>query len=155
MFYCQLRFPPWNLLTFIEFCEVPLDVCRAVTVCGQWLSVNGAHLMSHPCVTLENEPRIAVREQLLPTSKRSLGQGNIFTGICLSTGRGSLSRRVSVKGSPFNGLCLGGLCPGDLYPGGSVSRGSLSGGLCPPEQRPPCMVKSRQYASYWNAFLLL
>ena len=51
----------------------------------------------------------------------------------------------------------GGLCPGGFQPGGcpggvsvqeSLSRGSLSG-------RPPRTVTCGQYASYWNAFLLL
>ena len=91
---------------------------------------------------------------------------------------GSLSRLVSVQ----VGLCSGSLCPGGslsrgslsrgLCPGRSLSRGSLSrgsrykqislqgvsaqgvpvqGGLCP---RGLCLVKSGQYASYWNAFLL-
>ena len=31
--------------------------------------------------------------------KRSLGQGNVFTGVCLSTG----------KGSAFRGVCIGGV----------------------------------------------
>ena len=57
-------------------------------------------------------------------------EGNVFTGVCLSTG-GSWS------------LSRGGLCPGCLCPGG----------LCP--GRPPCMVNNGRYASYWNAFLLI
>ena len=48
----------------------------------------------------------------------------------------------------------GGLCLWSHVP----SRGSLfRGDLCqgdPPEQRPPRMVTSGRYASYWNAFLL-
>ena len=70
--------------------------------------------------------------------KRSLGQGNVFTGVCLSTGGislpacirghmigGSLSRGVSVqrrslsRGSLSKGRALcpnkGGLCPGASY----------------------------------------
>ena len=65
---------------------------------------------------------------------------------------GSLSRLVSVQG----GLCLGGLCPGDLCPQGDLCAGRVSvqgGGSL--SGRPPCMVKSGRYASYWNAFLLL
>ena len=60
---------------------------------------------------------------------------------------GSLSRRVSVQG----GLCLGGLCPGGLCLGGFCLGGFCQGD---PRQRPPCMVTSGWYASYWNAFLL-
>ena len=63
-----------------------------------------------------------------------LWEGNVFRGVCLSTGEvsvcpeGSLSREgVSVQG-------------GNLYPG----RWSLS--------RRPHMVVCGQYASYWNAF---
>ena len=80
---------------------------------------------------------------------------------------GSLSRGISVQGN----FCPGGLYPGGLCPGESLSRGSLSRrGLSPrslcqadpqtetptetPQQRPPYMVKSGRYASYWNAFLL-
>ena len=50
----------------------------------------------------------------------------------------SLFRGVSVRGVSVQG----GLCPGVLCPGGSLS------------WRPPPTVTSRQYASYWNAFLL-
>ena len=43
--------------------------------------------------------------QLITARKRSLGKGNIFTGVCLSTG-GSC---------PQGGLCPGGsLCPGEF-----------------------------------------
>ena len=79
---------------------------------------------------------------IITARKRSLGQGNIFTGVCLSTG-GSSSWGVSVQ----DGLC----------PGGSISRMvfvqyvvSVQGDLC---QGDPRMVKSGRYASYWNAFL--
>ena len=65
--------------------------------------------------------------------KRSLGQGNVFTGVCLSTVggislpacirghmiEGSLSRGVSVQGVSVQGGALcpnkGGLCPGASY----------------------------------------
>ena len=91
--------------------------------------------------------------------KRSLGQGNTFPGVCLSTkGLCIMSPDVWLPGPLFllgeslsigAGLCPGdqcpkrGLCPrgslsagisvhgGDLCPGGSL-RGSLSkGALCP------------------------
>ena len=56
----------------------------------------------------------------------------------------SLSWGVSVQGQSLStGGCLSmeGLCPGDLCQGGSLLG------------RHPCTVMSRQYASYWNAFL--
>ena len=80
---------------------------------------------------------------LFTAHKWSLGQGNIFTCVCLSTGLG-----VSVQG---------GLCPGRVsVQGGSLSRtvsvqgGSVQLDLC---QGNPRKVKSRPYASFWNAFL--
>ena len=76
------------------------------------------------------------------TRKRSVEQGNVFTGVC-GQGRGlcpskhhrSHDQQVSVQG----GLCPEGLCPGGLcLRGVSVHWGSLSrgvfvqgGGLCP------------------------
>ena len=67
-------------------------------------------------------------------------------GVGVSVPRGSLSSGVSVQGDLFPG----GLCPGGFLSGrGSLSEeGSLS-------WRPPGTVMSGQYASYWNAFLLL
>ena len=57
--------------------------------------------------------------------QRSCGQGNIFTGVCLSTGgRGGLLP---------GGVCSwGGVsCPGGcLVPGGLLPGGSASGGVC-------------------------
>ena len=76
------------------------------------------------------------RRVLLPPANEVL-QGNVFTGVCLST-RGrfrSLSRGVSIpEGSLSRGSLSGGLCPGGLYPVGSLSRGlclakSLSRGV--------------------------
>ena len=112
--------------------------------------------------------------------KRILEQGNVFTpvydsvhggGESLFTGGGLCLGRVSVQ----LGLCPGGLCPGGLClvgclcravsvhrglcPGGFLSRGvSLHMGLCPGGclcQGDLHMVKSRQYASYWIAFLFI
>ena len=64
---------------------------------------------------------------------------------CLAAWSHVPSGGFSVPGPMFlpAGLCLGGLCPG----GRCLGWGSLSG-------RPPCMVKSGWYTSYWNAFLL-
>ena len=67
-----------------------------------------------------------------------LREGYVFKGVCDSVHR--KGGMVSVQGC----LCPGGcLCQGDLCPGGVLLG------------RPPAhMVMSRQYASYWNAFLL-
>ena len=59
--------------------------------------------------------------------KRSPGQCNIFTGVCLSTGGGGLNDRDT---------------PGQRHPHGQI----------PSMDRPPT-VKSGRYASYWNTFL--
>ena len=88
---------------------------------------------------------------IFTASKRSLGQGNVFTRMWHSVHRqegvsigGPLSGGVYVQGSLSGGgrLCPGGLCPwagspcqgGSLFRGslsrGSLSGGSLSGGLC-------------------------
>ena len=114
--------------------------------------------------------------------KRSLGQGNIFTGMCQSfcpwrggsqydvtfclaawshvPSRGVLcawlhvpSRGSLSKGTFSKGVSVQeGLCLGSLSTGISVQ-----GALCQgnPGQRPPCTVKSKWYTSYWNALLFL
>ena len=64
----------------------------------------------------------------------------------------SVSSGVSIQG----GLCPGGLCPrGSLSRRVSVQGVSVQGNLCPgvSVRETPRMVKSRWYASYWNAFL--
>ena len=93
--------------------------------------------------------------------KLSLGQGNVFAGVCLSTG-GLTSEHVSQV-----------TWPRDLYPKGSASgRGLHPWGL--PTHCRVCLwwvgqtaqdprymgyygirSTSRQYASYWNAFLFV
>ena len=94
--------------------------------------------------------------------KRSLGQGNIFTCMCqsfCSQGRGAglcmMSLPVWLTGLMFllGDLCLCSHVPSRVV---SVQGASIQGGLCqgdPPGHRPTDMVKSGQYASYWNAFL--
>ena len=87
---------------------------------------------------------------IITALKRSLKQGNIFTGVCLSTG----------------GLCLGGLWPeGESLSWRSLSRGSLSwgfsvqgslsrGSLCPGGSLSRGVsVQREERASYWNALL--
>ena len=101
---------------------------------------------------------------------RSLGQSNIFTGICLST-RGSFCMMSLPVWLPGPMLLLGGICAwshvpsrgvsvqrvvsvqGGLCPGGSLSRGVSVQGVSLTETPPPRTLKNRQYASYWNAFL--
>ena len=61
--------------------------------------------------------------------KRSLGQGNMFTGVCLSTG-----------GVPGPGGCL-------------LWGGACSGGRCLVEKPPLDGYCCGRYASYWNVFL--
>ena len=84
---------------------------------------------------------------LFTARKRSLGQGNIFTGVCLSTGRGvgfpACIACHMTGGSASRGVCLQGrgfASRGDMHPGGSASgvrsafRGCLppgAGGLHP------------------------
>ena len=72
--------------------------------------------------------RTSFVNSLITACKRSLEQGNMFTGVCLSTG-----------GRPLPGGCLllGGACSGGV-PGG-----------------PPDGYRCGRYASHWNAFLFL
>ena len=80
---------------------------------------------------------------LLPAATK-LGQGNIFTGVCLSTG----------------GVCLSAcwdIPPGSRHPPDQTPPGADT----PSEQTPPQEADSSirstsgRYASYWNAFLLV
>ena len=118
--------------------------------------------------------------KIITTRKRSLGQGNVFRSMSVHGGRvsvwchflsgflvpcsfwGYLSLvpcsflGVSVSGPMFfrRGISVSGLM---FLPGGFLSHPMfLLGGPCPggSGQRPPHIVKSRWYASYWNAFLL-
>ena len=69
--------------------------------------------------------KIAKPVLVITPCKRSLGQGNVFTGVCLSTGEGPLYDVTSCLTPMF---LLGGLCPWSHVP----SRGFLSrAGLCP------------------------
>ena len=64
---------------------------------------------------------------IITARKRSLGQGNMFTGVCLSTG-----------GVP-----------------GPRGEGAWSRGEVPGVDPPPDGYSCGRYASYWNAFLFL
>ena len=70
--------------------------------------------------------------------KRSLGQGNVFTRVPHSVHRGHGSRSLSQGVSVPRGIC--------------VQKFSVQGALC---QGYPRTVKSRRYASYWNAFFFI
>ena len=106
----------------------------------------------------------SIKFKFITTRKRSLGQGNIFTGVCLSTGGGgACSRGVPAPwGVPAPGGCLvqeGGCSGGCLLwgvpaPGGG---GAWSGGClvwgCLVETPPQDGYCCGWYTSYWNAFL--
>ena len=68
------------------------------------------------------------------TRKGSLGQGNIFTGIYLSTGGGGLCPQGGL--CPGESLSRGGLCPGESLSRGvsvqgvSIQGVSVKGSLC-------------------------
>ena len=100
-------------------------------------------------VNLTNPFRTRCCTQVVTARKRSLGQGNIFIGVCqeFCSQGGCLLPGVSVPGgggclvqgvSARGGACSGGWC---LLPGG-VPGGDPHGWLL------------LRYASYWNAFLL-
>ena len=100
--------------------------------------------------------------------KRSFGQGNIFTSVCLSTGGGACSK--------FSGGCLlqifGGVPAPNFWGGpapnfrggcllqifGGVPAPNFRGGLLQISGGSPIFgIRSMfgRYTSYWNAFLLL
>ena len=103
----------------------------------------------------------------ITAGKRRLGQGNIFTGICLSGG-GRVSKHVMGSGvciPACNGAGVsaqGSLCPEGVSVRGSLSRGVSTEGVpalrgvyhTPSQCRHPHRDNwSRRYVSYWNAFL--
>ena len=95
--------------------------------------------------------RIHERGQIFTARKRSLGQGNMFTGMCLSTGQVPGQRGACSRGCllPGGGLVWVDACSGGGVPGlgGACSQGGAW-------WRPPwdgyCCG---WYASHWNAFL--
>ena len=120
----------------------------------------------------------------ITTHNWSFVQGNVFTGVCLSTG-GSLYNvtsclaawshvfsggSLSLVPCSFQGVSVQeGLCPMGISVKGSLCRRGLClGGLCPwglcsgalcaegiSRENPPPNQKSRWYTSYWNAFFFL
>ena len=100
------------------------------------------------------------KECTFTAHKRSLGQGNIFTGMCQSfCPRGSLYDVTSCLGAwshvpsvgevsvPGPMFLFGGLCVGVSVQGGFCSAGSMSGSLS--ETPPP------QYGEEWAVHILL
>ena len=89
----------------------------------------------------------------LPAATK-LGQGNVFTGVCLSTG-GSASVHAGMPDPPGPGTPP----PGSRPPPGADppprSRPSSGPGTPPPPRESDARIwsMSGQYASYWNAFL--
>ena len=81
---------------------------------------------------------------LPPATK--LWQGNIFTPVCHSVHRGGayVAGGVHGRGHPWQGACVA---------GGVHGRGHVW--HAPPTRYYKIRSMSRQYASYWNAFLLL
>ena len=85
--------------------------------------------------------------------KRSLGRGNVFTPVCLSTGDFHPQQGVPSLGEVLSlgsSILSRGCHPqqGGFHEGGAIKyRGVV-------KDPPPGRSTSGQYASYWNAFLL-
>ena len=117
---------------------------------------------------------MVVQYAIVTARQRSFGQGNIFTGICLSIGEG-----VSMTETPLDRNPPGQRTPGQRpswtetprdpqtenptwteAPGQRTPCTKTPSGDRPPRDRDlpwtetPRTVKSGRYASYWNAFLL-
>ena len=95
----------------------PLEKCCGPGSCKACHQIKNGHFWwcFHPYAKL--------RHCIITARKRSLRQGNVFTGVCLSMG-------------------------GEVLPDRDLPWTDT------PWTEPPRMVKSGQYASYWNAFLL-
>ena len=101
---------------------------------------------------------------IVTTPKRSLGQGNMFTGMCLSTGGGgtwpgTLPRTRCTPGSrhpPWEQTPPGAdTPPQEQTPPGADPRGADTPRVDTPQCRACWEIRSTcgQYASYWNAIL--
>ena len=91
---------------------------------------------------------------LITARKRSLGQGNIFTGMCQSfCPWGSLYAVTSCLAAWSHAPSRGVSVPGPMFLQGSLSRGCL----CPPQDRDlhSHTVRSGLYPSHWSVFLFM
>ena len=129
--------------------------------CRCTVSVYGVHWQGNVNVYLNHDKNFFASISEGINLFTEVCEGNVFTGVCLSTGRGVC---IGV------GVCQGGVCirrsRGGLHLVGSASRGfgqsspgSTYGGVGQPP--PPRHMgyygiwsTSRQYTSYYNAFLL-
>ena len=100
------------------------------SVCVQTDTHDGKHYLRWRAVTIVDTrgPPNDYAPTIFTACKRSFGQGNMFTGVCLSTGGVPGPGRVPGPG--------GVSCPRGV-PGGDPPHGYCCG----------------RYASYWNAFL--
>ena len=88
-------------------------------------------------------------KEVFTARKRSLGQGNVFTGICLSTGGGLASQNQKLHDQGASASSRGVCIRRGLHPGRGLDR--------PPSRYMGyygIRSTSGRYASYWNAFLL-
>ena len=96
---------------------------------------------------------------LVNTCKWSLGQGNVFRGVCLS--KGGWSPSMHHWSHDWGSASNGGSAFRDLHSGGFASRGvyiqvrPVSKGLGRGPQTLWSQLMSRQYAFYWYAFLFI
>ena len=94
-----------------------------------------------------------VNQLIITACKRSLGQGNIFSGVCLSTGVGLClhgGRWVCLRGGQHQGgSASGGFC----IQGGCIRGLSLGGLPWGGGRQTPRNQIGVWYASYWNAVL--
>ena len=93
-----------------------------------------------------------VRQPIITARKRSLGQGSMFTVVCLSTGGvPGLGGMPGPGGMPgLGGACSGGGCLVETPRVLRVVRMLLGGAWW---KRPPDGYCCGWYASYWNALL--
>ena len=125
--------------------------CGGVTMRGRWgRGHQGKIRHKSPCGW-------AMNWRLLPHANEVWGQGNNFTGVCMSTG-GSPWQRSPWTETPHGRRPPRQRPPRQSRPG-QRQPGQRHPGKRPPESDPPwtgtplCMVKSHRYASYWKAFL--
>ena len=109
-------------------------MCKSLSGCT--LLLEGQYLLQYQNVTPLKRDLLMKFKILLyllylhifTSRKRSLGQGNIFTGVCLSTGGGGRLPSMHHRLHDQRGLHPGILHPGILHPGGSTCKGGLHPG---------------------------